>query len=215
MTDTPTVVKKLGGSLKDCASPLIRQIDDRARQKHISVLIVPGGGVFADTVRTFQQASGTGEDAAHWMAVLAMEQYAYYLADKSSCPLTTTLEPLEPGVSILLPYRLLQQDDSGLAHSWDVTSDTISAWVARKTGARLVKATDVDGIHLNGSLVSCLHASDLLDMEETCVDRGLPRLLLKHGLDCLVVNGRYPERVLAAMDGDVNSGTQILGENKL
>ena len=76
MTDSPRVVIKLGGSLKDCAPHLIKQIDDRARQNHISVLIVPGGGVFADTVRTFQQVSGTGKDAAHWMAVLAMEQYA-------------------------------------------------------------------------------------------------------------------------------------------
>ena len=215
MPNNTIAVIKLGGSLKDCAQPLIQQIDDRARQKHISVLIVPGGGVFADTVRTFQQVSGTGEDAAHWMAVLAMEQYAYYLADRSGCPLTTTLEPQEQGVSILLPYRLLQQDDSGLAHSWDVTSDTIAAWVARQTGTRLVKATDVDGIYLDGKLVSRIHASDLLDMEETCVDRGLPPLLLQHGMDCMVVNGRYPERILAALDGDVNSGTQIIGENKL
>ncbi|MDW7776451.1 MAG: amino acid kinase [Methanosarcinales archaeon] len=214
MTDTPGAVIKLGGSLKDCAPRLIRQIDDRARQKHIPVLIVPGGGVFADTVRTFQEVSGTGEDAAHWMAVLAMEQYAYFLADRSGCPLSTTLDPLEPGVNILLPYRLLLQDDSGLAHSWDVTSDTISACFARKTGARLVKATDVDGIYLGGELVRQIYAGDL-DGEETCVDRGLPACLVRYRMDCMVVNGRYPERVLAAMEGDVNAGTQILGENKI
>lgn len=215
MTDTPGAVIKLGGSLKDCAPHLIRQIDDRARQKHLSVLIVPGGGVFADTVRTFQQVSGTGEDAVHWMAVLTMEQYAYYLADRSGCPLTTTPEPPGPGVNVLLPYRMLQEDDSGLAHSWDVTSDTISAWVAWKTRARLIKATDVDGIYRDGNLISRIHASDLSDMEETCVDRGLPGFLLEHGMDCLVVNGRYSDRVLAAMEGDVTSGTQIIGENKI
>ncbi|MDF1558317.1 MAG: amino acid kinase [ANME-2 cluster archaeon] len=214
MTDTPGAVIKLGGSLKDCAPHLIRQINDRARQKHIPVLIVPGGGVFADTVRNFQQVSGTSEDAAHWMAVLAMEQYAYFLADRSGCPLTTILEPLEPGVNILLPYRLLQQDDSGLAHSWDVTSDTISAWVARQTGARLIKATDVDGIYFFGELVPQVHASDLEEREETCVDRGLPAFLVRNGMDCLVVNGRYPERVLSALEGDIDSGTQIIGENK-
>ncbi|MCL7415710.1 MAG: amino acid kinase [ANME-2 cluster archaeon] len=215
MTVNSKVIVKLGGSLKDCVSILIRQIDDHAKQKDISVIIVPGGSIFADTVRTFQTASGISEDTAHWMAVLAMEQYAYYLSERSGFPLTSKLESLESGVNILLAYRLLLQDDSGLAHSWDVTSDTISAWVARKTGARLIKATDVDGIYLDGKLVPQVHTSDLLEREETCVDRGLPAFLVRNGMDCMVVNGRYPERVLAALEGDIDSGTQILGKNKL
>ena len=41
-----------------------------------STLIVPGGGPFADTVRAVDDRLGLGDDAAHWAAVLAMDQYA-------------------------------------------------------------------------------------------------------------------------------------------
>ena len=43
-------------------------------------LIVPGGGPFADAVRGVDGQLGAGDDAAHWMAVLGMEQTAHLLA---------------------------------------------------------------------------------------------------------------------------------------
>jgi len=173
MTDNLRVVIKLGGSLMDCASPLIRKVNDITRQDLRSVLIIPGGAIFADNVRSFQERSGISGDAAHWMAILAMEQYAYYLSDISGVPLTDDLEIHEPGVNILLPYTILRKDDSGLEHSWDVTSDTISAWVAQ-----------------------------------------LPAFLVTHGMDCMVINGRYFDRVIEALKGDVTGGTLIYGKSK-
>ncbi|NOR16782.1 amino acid kinase, partial [candidate division WOR-3 bacterium] len=91
----------------DCASSLIRKINNIACQNLQSVLIIPGGAVFADNVRSFQETSCISGDAAHWMAILAMEQYAYYLSDISGLPLTNDLEIHEPGVNILLPYTIL------------------------------------------------------------------------------------------------------------
>jgi hypothetical protein len=214
MTDNSRVVIKLGGSLMDCASPLIRKVNDIACQDLQSVLIIPGGAVFADNVRGFQEISGISGDAAHWMAILAMEQYAYYLSDISGVPLTNDLEIHEPGVNILLPYTILRKDDSGLEHSWDVTSDTISAWVAQRTGSMLVKATDVDGIYLDGKLVQQIYAGDLAGSEETCVDKGLSAFLMTHGMDCMVLNGRYFDRVIEALNGGVPWGTLIYGKSK-
>ena len=79
-----------------------------------------------------------GDDAAHWMAILGMEQYAFYLRDKSSAVATDSITDISQGVSILFPYKLLKTEDP-LPHTWDVTSDTIAAWVAKQTGAGLLR----------------------------------------------------------------------------
>ena len=45
-----------------------------------SFLVVPGGGPMADLVREIYSRWDLSDEAAHWMAVLAMEQYAHFLA---------------------------------------------------------------------------------------------------------------------------------------
>src|SRR5262249_34381680 len=45
------------------------------------VVVVPGGGPFADAVRTAQARMGFDDRAAHRMALLAMDQYCYALAN--------------------------------------------------------------------------------------------------------------------------------------
>jgi 5-(aminomethyl)-3-furanmethanol phosphate kinase len=111
-------------------------------------LIVPGGGPFADTVRAVDARFGLGDDAAHWAAILAMDQYAYVLAALvRSARVVHTPEavglPMH-GLPILAPFRWLRETDP-LPHSWDVTSDSIAAWVAHAVGAKrllLVKPVD-------------------------------------------------------------------------
>src|SRR6185295_16120266 len=44
------------------------------------VVLVPGGGVFADSVRHAQSTMAFDDDAAHHMALLAMEQFGRALA---------------------------------------------------------------------------------------------------------------------------------------
>ncbi len=105
--------------------------------------------MFADAVRAADENYSLGADAAHWMAILGMEQYAFYLKDKSCAVATDSITDIPQGVSILFPYRLLKTEDP-LPHTWDVTSDTIAAWVAKQTGAMFFKATDVDGIFKEG-----------------------------------------------------------------
>ncbi|OPY21055.1 MAG: acetylglutamate kinase [Methanomethylovorans sp. PtaU1.Bin093] len=206
-------VIKVGGSLMETAPEMLIHL-----QKHLesrstpvpTVLVVPGGGVFADAVRDIHKDKGISDEAAHWMAILGMEQYAYYLADKSGISTTDNLEELVPGISILMPYRLLRKCDP-LPYSWDVTSDCIAAWVASILEARMVKVTDVDGVRMNGKTVTVVGAAELQKMGESCVDRMLPELLIKDGRDCMVVNGKYPERVLAALEQKAVRGTLIKG----
>ncbi len=105
------------------------------------VLVVPGGGPFADAVRDIDRRVGLSDDAAHWMSVLAMDQYAHLVASRlEGAVVITTLEELAVAlaarqVPVLAPARWLKAEDP-LPHSWDVTSDSIAAWIAGALGAR-------------------------------------------------------------------------------
>ncbi|MGB3907089.1 MAG: amino acid kinase [Methanomethylovorans sp.] len=206
-------VIKVGGSLMETAPELLIYL-----QKHLDskgppvprLLIIPGGGIFADGVRKVHENKGISDEAAHWMAILGMEQYAYYLADKSGTRTTEDMYEPVAGISILMPYRLLRKWDP-LPHSWNVTSDCIAAWVASMLGARMIKVTDVDGVIINGKTENVLNAVELQKIGKSCVDSVLPELLIKDGRDCIVVNGKYPERVLAAIEQKAVRGTLIKG----
>ena len=122
-----TVVKLGGAVLAEGSLTALAGIPRDGR-----TLIVPGGGPFADMVRAVDDRFDIGDDAAHWAAILAMDQYANALAT------------LVPGLPILAPYRWLRAVDP-LPHSWDVTSDSIAAWVAHAVGAeRLLLVKPVD-----------------------------------------------------------------------
>lgn len=225
------VVIKIGGSLikeapvlvdrlvKEFGSgnPKIPEGELLSEGLPFSILIVPGGGVFADTVREVDERFSLGDDAAHWMAILGMEQYACYLQDKSRVMPTDSISDLPCGVSILFPYRLLRNEDP-LSHTWDVTSDTIAAWVAKQTGAVLIKATDVDGIFSNEKLVReisaakyTVSASSCTVNRTSCIDSALSEFLLKNRMKCQVVNGKCPDRVIQAVYGKPVLGTLIKG----
>jgi len=198
------IVVKLGGSLIDRAKELVGEIIDYSDASSQAILIVPGGSVFADTVRTVNAS----DEASHWMAILAMEQYGYLIADGSKARIVDHIGIEDVGTYILLPYALLKKMDE-LPHTWDVTSDTIAAWVANKLGARFIKLTDVDGIFLNGELKKEIMAQELLGIE-TCVDRELPRYLIKNKMNCEILNGNCPDRLANAFKGNV-PGTLIKG----
>jgi dihydroneopterin aldolase len=83
------------------------------------------------------------------MGLLAMVQYALMLADRLPClvPCRTEEEiraALGAGaVPVWLPYEMAVAD-SAIPESWDVTSDSLAAWLARRLGAaRLVLVKSV------------------------------------------------------------------------
>jgi len=171
-----------------------------------SFLVVPGGGPMADLVRDLFRRYGISQEAAHWMAVLAMEQYAYFLADCCGTGITRQIRR-SYGLEILLPYQALQEDDRGLEHSWDYTSDSIAAWVASRLDAPLIKATDVQGVILEGRMVREVSAASLLGVE-SCIDQGALRLL--KGRSCWVLDGRNAEEFVRSLK-EGRGGTVIKG----
>lgn len=98
-------------------------------------MVVPGGGPFADAVREFERRVGMSSDAAHWMAILAMDQYAHVLAGRIAGAVLVE----EPGAVtetvalgravVLAPSRWMRSADV-LPHTWEATSDSIAAFVA-------------------------------------------------------------------------------------
>lgn len=207
------IVVKIGGSLIGSARELVRSLQEYALNERECIVIVPGGSVFADAVRSADDSYGISEATAHWMAILAMDQYGHYLADGTPATLITGLSEIEStpiGTSIILTYDLLKKSDTGIEETWNATSDTIAGWIASELDATLIKATDVDGIFRDGQLLCRIAAEKLLEMGKTCVDSVLPELLLLRSLDCRVVNGRYPDRVIDALRGG-SVGTLITG----
>jgi aspartokinase-like uncharacterized kinase len=150
--DGGPVVIKIGGRLSQIPHALERVCAavEEASRKH-PVIVVPGGGPFADAVRSFEQGLHLSSDAAHWMAILAMDQYAHVLADRiKDAELVqepgTLVEALgRCSVAVLAPFRWMRSADV-LPHTWEVTSDSIAAFVAGALGATrlvLIKMTSL------------------------------------------------------------------------
>jgi aspartokinase-like uncharacterized kinase len=157
------LVVKVGGGLAAIPGALgaaCAAVTDLARRHR--VVVVPGGGPFADAVREFDRREGLGDDAAHWMAILATDQYAHLLAQRiERAVLVEERGGIGPAVgagrpAVLAPYRWMRSADV-LPHSWDATSDSVAAFIAGALDAEhlvLVKPRDgrpeemVDGCFL-------------------------------------------------------------------
>ena len=145
------MVVKLGGRLAAIPGALARAVAGvSALGQRLRVVVVPGGGSFADAVRDADRRLGLSDDAAHWMAILAMDQYAHLLAERIEGAVLVE-EPgavgaaLGPGgVAVLAPYRWMRSADV-LPHRWQATSDSVAAYVAGALDAAhlvLVKPRD-------------------------------------------------------------------------
>lgn len=129
-------VIKIGGGLAAVPGALERVCRAvSAAGCHHRILVVPGGGPFADAIREFDGALGLSQDTAHWMAILAMDQYAHVLVQRIAAARLieepgAVFEATKPGhVAVLAPSRWMRAADA-LPHTWEVTSDSIAAFVA-------------------------------------------------------------------------------------
>ncbi|MCZ6804715.1 MAG: uridylate kinase [Proteobacteria bacterium] len=116
-----------------------------------NIIIVPGGGEFADKVREMQVAFKFDDPIAHRMALLAMCQYGYLLSGMNSkLQIVEDLDALLSSRDKNLPFlwlpTVLIEDNSEIPTSWDFTSDSIALWLAIKLAAHrliLVKSKDL------------------------------------------------------------------------
>jgi 5-(aminomethyl)-3-furanmethanol phosphate kinase len=181
-----TVVKVGGGVGDDALPSLCAALGELGRRDPL--LVVPGGARFADAVRDADRRFGLSAAAAHRMAILGMEQFGWLLSelipDAERC---TDLTRIGTGrTRVLLPAGLPLDE---LPESWQVTSDSIAAWVADRVGAgRLVLVKAVAGAG---------------------VDEYLPTLLEHASFETWLISGRDPARIAELLDRGTTTGTRI------
>lgn len=143
-------VVKIGGSLASdrLLADWLEQLNGLGGGR---VVIVPGGGSYADGARLAQHEWRLDDVAAHNMAILGMCQFAFML--QGLCPdliLAADEHELERAVrsgrvALWMPLQLLRRDADELT-TWDVTSDSLALWLANRLNAEraiLVKSCPV------------------------------------------------------------------------
>lgn len=209
------LVVKLGGSTAG-HEEMQRWIDILATAT-FPLVIVPGGGPFADQVRISQKRLAYSNEAAHAMAILAMDQFGIAIAERHA--------RLRPARSIGDIHSVL--DRGGMAAwlpssmaigapdipcSWDVTSDSLSAWLCKQLRAEallLIKQTDE---HMDYANVWDLAAAGIVDSmlpamlaEDTILHVAGPEALTKisRDLPLATIPGRMIIRHRQAVEGMV------------
>lgn len=147
-------VVKLGGSLLG-ADSLKQWLDIFTRKGAGRVVIVPGGGIFADHIRHTQRQWRFDDKAAHQMALLAMHQYAHLM--KSCVPqlaLASTVPAIVAAVDkgiipVWLPATSTLKECDNIPQDWRLSSDSLALLLAEALGAghvMLVKSTGCESL---------------------------------------------------------------------
>lgn len=183
-TGGPCLIK-LGGSLLELP-------DLRARLRSLLATMIPevpaiivGGGRSADLVRSWQVLHGLSESAAHWLAIRAMSLNAQLVCSLDSCfrrvddSETWSAAVSRREVPVLDVVRLLRAAeattaiDERLPESWDVTSDSITIWIARQwriPRVVLVKSTSIPSELLNsGTPIRTESNTEESSVDQPCV----------------------------------------------
>jgi dihydroneopterin aldolase len=191
-------VVKLGGSY--AASPELAAWLAAIGRLGGRIVLVPGGGPFADAVRAAQPRLGFDDRAAHRMALLAMEQFAWALAS-----LATALRPVateegirhslaDGSVPVWLPAQMALADPA-IRQSWAVTSDSLAAWLAGRIGAsRLVLVKQALPAKGNASCRDLARAG--------YVDEAFPDVLARSGCAAWAIGAGPPSALECLVAGE-------------
>jgi aspartokinase-like uncharacterized kinase len=165
MARQPPVIVKLGGSL--VASGHIAQFVNIVAGAVRPVIVVPGGGAFADAVRAVQMRLKFPDHTAHRMAIYAMHQTGLLLASQN--PRLTAVETRaamrcalqNAQIPVWLPLRMADRD-AAIPADWSITSDGLAARLAelmRASAVMLVKSRRVS----RDATAAILALADVID----------------------------------------------------
>ena len=150
------MVVKIGGGLlrEDGLDGLRRACDDVAEQARARpVLVVPGGGPFADAVRAVDRTVALGDRLAHRLALAAMDQLGIGAAS-SCCPARSRSQGSgAPAGARATAGRARVRRPADVPESWAVTSDSLAVLAAGAIGAdQAILLKPVDGVFEPGRL---------------------------------------------------------------
>ncbi len=202
--DGVTVVK-LGGSF--AGDPSLPQWLAALARYAGRIVVVPGGGPFADAVRAAQPKIGFDDRAAHRMALLAMEQFGCAIVSHhqrfrlASSPTALRRTMAEGAIPVWAPARMVLCARE-IPASWDVTSDSLAVWLAGKLGAdRLLLVKQV-------ALGTEPAGLDAL-VSRGVVDAAFPGFLERSRVAAFVLGPLDLAMLGPALDGVANIGVRI------
>ena len=220
---------KVGGSILDHnaeTAALVPHITQLAREHRI--LILTGGGQAAKRIKANQRSCGTDFYRCWRAGVLSQEVHAYLLASHSDIfSVVSSLTDIEGcfaarRIGVFAPLGFLV-NSLYLVPDWEETTDSIGLHFASSLGARrYVIVSDVDGIYEmrpgetpRGMPIPALTADQLARLPSSKLDRAFAAYHRRLSLPTIIVNGRHPDRVNAAIRGEATIGTRIDVESKL
>jgi len=223
------ILVKLGGKILSNQKYLhstLDQFETLLYQKKIlkKVLLLPGGGNYANFVRKIDQKLSINEDLAHWSAILAMNWNGAELHDKvENSNLISKFSKLKKKLNderilrnflIFQPLDFLMETDE-LPHTWDVTSDSIALYLAYKLELnRCFLIKDIDGIlDKNFKLVKNLTTQEYKQMKKEGELANFPKnstffkksrpidkyslgLIERYNLECILLNGLHLDKII-------------------
>jgi aspartokinase-like uncharacterized kinase len=131
------LVLKIGGSFLETGD--LGRVLEAVLRRERPVVVVPGGGPFADHVRAAQAAHGFSDPLAHRLALLSMHQMGHVFAAAAAelAPAETTEDFAHLIASGMTPVWLPEVMATGapdIPETWDMTSDGLAAWLAVNLG---------------------------------------------------------------------------------
>jgi aspartokinase-like uncharacterized kinase len=145
-SDRPVVVYKIGGSLFDWPE-LFSRLKELLAGEIARPVVVSGGGRMADVVREWDRVHGLGDEESHRLAIASMSLGSRFLADGLDGELIENRDEAAAvwssnRIAVLDAFSFLASETKAggepLPASWNVTSDSIAAWIASRWPASLV-----------------------------------------------------------------------------
>lgn len=197
MAERPPVVVKIGGGLLHaCGLEGLRQGCAEALEiaAQAPVVVVPGGGPFADAVRALDARLGLADELAHALAIQAMDQLGLILRWLMPGAVSLSSLTVPRGLGVLLASQALVEIPD-VPSCWTVSSDSLAVLAAAAIGAsEVVLLKPVAGILARWPSAEpplrALSADELEALQARggglAVDRYLPEAVRRSGL-CVVV----------------------------
>ncbi|MBS0240252.1 MAG: uridylate kinase [Proteobacteria bacterium] len=149
LTEVSPLVIKVGGSLSKTGR--LGGVLKMLSAAQVPIVIVPGGGPFADAVRSLQREMSFDDGVAHRLAMLAMEQMAEWMAAQHpGLKVAQTTDEIsdcimDGQIPVWAPLHMMG-DDEAIPASWSITSDSLAARLAELLNARLILLKSVDTV---------------------------------------------------------------------
>lgn len=159
--ERPVTVYKIGGSLFDLPELLLR-LTAFFKHEPTRPLIVSGGGGAADVVREWDRVHRLGDVRSHHLAIVSLSLGSEFLAEGLGARLVSDQKGAAAAwsaqqIAVLDTAAFLEREAAAgatpLPSSWDVTSDSIAAWIATRWPARLTLVKSASPVHSAGDYV--------------------------------------------------------------